>query len=62
MVSKVIQMNDAMDSAMDNVDDEQEADKVYSQICGEIGIDIDSEMGVNQKPIAVQNNAPVSVN
>ena len=35
-------MNDAMDGAMDTGNDEEEADKVYTQICGEIGIDIDS--------------------
>ena len=44
-------MNDAMDGAMDNADAEEEADKVYSQICGEIGIDINSEMAVENKPI-----------
>ena len=36
-------MNDAMDAGLDTADDEQEADKVYSQICGEIGIDVESE-------------------
>ena len=50
-------MNDAMDGAMDNADAEEEADKVYSQICGEIGIDIDSEMPVGTNAIA-KPNAP----
>ena len=30
---------------------EDEAEKVYSQICGEIGIDIDSDMQVGNQPI-----------
>jgi hypothetical protein len=44
-------MNDAMDGAMDSVNDEEEADKVYSQICGEIGIEFNEDNKVSNKPI-----------
>lgn len=44
-------MNDAMDGAMDSVNDEEEADKVYSQICGEIGIEFNEDNRVANKPI-----------
>lgn len=33
-------MNDAINMGMDTADDEAEADKIYDQICTEIGIDI----------------------
>jgi hypothetical protein len=36
-------MNDAMDAGMDGVNDEEEADKIYGQICDEIGVDINEE-------------------
>ena len=36
-------MGDAIDGAMDNATDVDEADKVYSQICDEIGVDIGEE-------------------
>lgn len=36
-------MNDVMDAGMGGVDDEEEADKIYSQICDEIGVDINEE-------------------
>ena len=32
-------MNDAINDGMDTADDEEEADKVYSQICDEIGVE-----------------------
>ena len=35
-------MNDAINMGMDTADDEQEAEKIYDQICTEIGIDIGS--------------------
>lgn len=39
-------MNDAVDAGMDNVDDAEAADKVYSQICDEIGVEIGEEHDV----------------
>ena len=36
-------MNDAINMGMDTADDEEEANKVYDQICGEIGIDMESQ-------------------
>lgn len=36
-------MNDAIDSGMDSVNDEEEAGKIYSQICDEIGVEIGEE-------------------
>lgn len=36
-------MNDAIDAGMDNVDDVEAADKVYAQICDEIGVDMGEE-------------------
>ena len=53
-------MNDAMDGAMDGVNDEEEADKVYSQICGEIGIEFNETGNVANKPI--ENPASNQVN
>lgn len=47
----MVQMNDAMDAGMDNVNDEEEADKIYSQICDEIGVDINEEQQVNKARI-----------
>jgi len=55
-------MNDAMDAGMDNYNDEEEADKVYSQICDEIGVDINEEQQVNKKAISVSNPAQSSNN
>ena len=39
----MIQMNDAIDSGMDSVNDEEEAGKIYQQICDEIGVEIGEE-------------------
>ena len=50
-------MNDAMDAGMDGVGDEEEADKIYSQICDEIGVDINEEQQVNKGKVAVQGEA-----
>jgi hypothetical protein len=49
-------MNDAIDAGMDNVDDVEEADKVYSQICDEIGVDMGAEHDVGKANLAVPNN------
>lgn len=45
-------MNDAIDAGMDNVDDVEAADKVYSQICDEIGVELGEEHEVNKGRIA----------
>lgn len=36
-------MSDAIDAGMDTADDETEADKVYSQICDEIGVEMNAD-------------------
>lgn len=43
-------MNDAIDAGMDTADDQEAADKVYSQICDEIGVDMgeEHEVGKNE--------------
>lgn len=41
-------MNDAMDAGLDTANDEEEADKIYSQICDEIGVDINEEQQINK--------------
>ena len=51
-----------MDAGMDGVGDEEEADKIYGQICDEIGVDLNEEQQVNKhrigggQPIAVSTN------
>lgn len=49
-----------MDAGMDGVNDEEEADKIYGQICDEIGVDINEEQQVNKQKIA-QANQPAGV-
>jgi len=44
-------MNDAIDMGMDNVDDVEAADKVYSQICDEIGVDMGEEHLVGKSKV-----------
>ena len=41
-------MNDAIDAGMDNADDVDAADKIYSQICDEIGVDLSEEQEVKK--------------
>jgi hypothetical protein len=41
-------MNDAIDAGMDTADDVDAADKVYSQICDEIGVDMGEEHEVGK--------------
>ena len=59
-------MNDAVNMGMDNAEDEDEANKVYDQICGEIGIELDGEAlgAVGKQKIAMggqQEAAPAPV-
>lgn len=54
-------MNDAMDAGMDGVGDEEEADKIYGQICDEIGVDINEEQQVNKNQIKMGGEAGVAV-
>ncbi len=39
-------MNDAIDMGMDTADDEAAAESIYSQICDEIGVDINHDQKV----------------
>ncbi len=45
-------MADAVDGAMDNVDDVEAADKVYGQICEEIGIELSEEHDVSKTKVS----------
>ncbi len=38
-------MSDAIDGAMDNAEDVENADKIYAQICDEIGVELADEDG-----------------
>lgn len=40
-------MSDAIDAGMDNAEDVESADKIYAQICEEIGIEVAEENDVN---------------
>ena len=50
-------MNDAIDAGMDNANDEEAADQIYSQICDEIGVDLAEENDVNKGKIAMGSEA-----
>ena len=55
MEMKQEMMSDAIDAGMDNAEDVDNADKIYSQICEEIGIEVAEDNGVSngaiKKPI-----------
>jgi hypothetical protein len=46
-------MNDAIDAGMDTADDVDAADKIYGQICDEIGININEDINVNKDQVNV---------
>ena len=50
-------MSDAIDDGMDNAEDVENADKIYAQICEEIGIEVDEDNEVSNKK---HENAAVS--
>ena len=52
MEMKQEMMGDAIDSGLDTADDVEAADKVYAQICDEIGVDLAEENQVNKNKIA----------
>ena len=43
-------MSDAIDAGMDNAEDVESADKIYAQICEEIGIEVAEENDVSSRP------------
>ena len=43
-------MSDAIDAGMDNAEDIESADKIYAQICEEIGIEVAEENDVSNRP------------
>ena len=45
-------MSDAIDGGMDSVNDEEEAGKIYSQICDEIGVELNEEYQVNNQKVS----------
>ena len=44
-------MSDAIDDGMDNVEDVDAADKIYAQICDEIGVELAEENDVPQMKV-----------
>jgi hypothetical protein len=44
-------MNDAIDMGMDTADDVEAADRVYAQICDEIGVDMGEEHEVGKSKV-----------
>jgi hypothetical protein len=56
-------MNDAIDMGMDTADDVEAADKVYAQICDEIGVDMDEvhDVGKNKLAMGESNQAGVVI-
>ncbi len=50
-------MNDAIDAGMDNAESEEEASKVYQQICDEIGVGFDEEHEVARTKVNVEGQA-----
>jgi hypothetical protein len=56
-------MNDAIDGGMDNADDMEASEKVYQQICDEIGVDLGSEAisAGNSNLIVPAQNQPVKL-
>ena len=52
MEMKQEMMGDAIDSGLGTADDVEAADKVYAQICDEIGVDLAEENQVNKNKIA----------
>lgn len=50
-------MNDQMDMVMDNGDMQDQAEEVYSQILGEIGMNIDQEVSAGKGKIGTQESA-----
>jgi charged multivesicular body protein 2A len=49
-------MSDQMDMAMDNGDMVDQAEEVYTQILGEIGMNLNDEMKTGKGNIAAQNS------
>ena len=54
-------MSDAIDGAMDNAEDVDSADKVYAQICDEIGVDIGEENEIARVKVPVEGQKAVSI-
>ena len=50
-------MSDAIDAGMDNAEDVESADKIYAQICEEIGIELAEENDVPSGKVNVGGKA-----
>ena len=50
-------MSDAIDAGMDNAEDVDAADKVYSQICDEIGVELAEENDVGKQKVPAMGGA-----
>lgn len=44
-------MGDAIDDGLDNAEDVDAADKVYSQICDEIGVELGEEHEISKSKV-----------
>ena len=44
-------MSDAIDAGMDNAEDLDAADKVYAQICDEIGVELAEENDIGRQKV-----------
>lgn len=47
-------MSDAIDGGLDTADNEEQANQIYSQICDEIGVDLNEEQEVGKGRIIVK--------
>ena len=50
-------MSDAIDAGMDNADDVEAADRVYGQICDEIGVELGEENEVGRAKVGASAQA-----
>ena len=57
---RIDQMGDAIDSGLDGVNDEEAASNVYSQICDEIGVEINEEQEVKNNKLAMPQSEAVN--
>ena len=64
MEMKQEMMGDAIDAGLDTADDVEAADKVYAQICDEIGVELadENEVGKSKLPSKAAAVSYISLN
>ena len=64
MEMKQEMMGDAIDAGLDTADDVEAADKVYAQICDEIGVELadENEVGKSKLPSKAAAVSNISLN